>query len=353
VAQRALLDLEKKDLDRVSHLLLFGSPNNGIDGTLFTSSWIKMGVDLSNDDLFIKTLREDWDDTFNNKYPFDIKVINATHDEFVSKESSEKPFSKDSCFMVNANHFDMVKPKDKNNDSYELIKNSLSNNHYTFLNQFSSEEEINLAIGEYDAVVKKLLPLKNELNQSKFKQLIYALEALGRDKEALKLLKNNKLYKENSELLAILGNHYKKKYLRTNSKRDLNKAVAYFLMAHPIAQENEAINEIYTIEISLAFLNLLKGDYENTKKYATQALVEIGKDSSNSLFKTEAIAEANLLLGNMNIAIKKYEEISKIESLQIPDKIKIYNNAVSAYSCLENENASNEFIQFLKENFLN
>jgi len=353
VTQRAILDLEKNDLDRVSHLLLFGAPNNGIDGSLLTSSWKKMGIDLSNDDLFIKTLRLDWDETFNNSYPFDFKVITATHDEFVSKESSQKPFSQENCFMVNANHFDMVKPKDKNNDSYVLIRNSLSNDNYTFLNQFSSEEEINLAVGEYEAVVKKLLPNKNKLNQSEFKQLIYALEALDRDKEVLKLLKHHKLYKENSELLEILGNHYKKAYFHSNSKRDLNKSFEYFLMALKLAEEKEANKEIYSIAKNLAFLCLLKIDSKKTGKYANQALLEIEKDATISLKKMEAIAEANLFLGNIKIAEKYYEEISKMEDLQITDKIKIHENAVRAYACLDIKNAENKFIQFLMKNFLN
>ena len=67
----------------------------------------------------------------------------------------------------------------------------------------------------------------------------------------------------------------------------------------------------------------------------------------------EAIAEVNLFLGNIKIAEKYYEEISKMEDLQITDKINIHENAVRAYACLDIKNAENKFIQFLMKNFLN
>jgi len=352
VAQRAILNLEKKDLDRISHLLLFGTPNNGIESASETNSWKKLNIDLSNDDLFIKTIRGEWDEAFNNVYPFDFKVVSATHDEFVSKESSQKPFNKENCFVVNANHFDMVKPQNKDNDSYALIKNTLSNDNYTFLNQFSSEEEINLAIGEYDAVVKKLLPAIDELNRSKFKQLIYALEALDRGEEALKLLKNHKLAKENSELLGIFGNHYKKAFFHSNSKNDAEKSLEYYVRALEISEGKKAHQEVYDKAINLAFLCLMKSNRKKMHQYATQALLESAKDTSNSFKKLVTIAEANLYLGNIKIAKNKYKEISKKVDLPIADKIRIYNNASYAYNFLETDTSTTEFNLFLKKNFL-
>jgi hypothetical protein len=191
------------------------------------------------------------------------------------------------------------------------------------------------------------------LNQSQFKQLIYALEALDRDKEALKLLKRNKLYKENAELLEILGNHYKKKYLHSNSKMDLNRSFDYFLMALNVAEKKAEQKAIYSIVKNLAFLSLLKNDSEKVWQYVNHSLLEIEKDTTNSLNKLLALAEVNLFLGNINIAKKYYEEVSKIEDLEITKKIKIHENAVKAYACLETEKNEQEFIQFLKTNFLN
>ena len=75
VAQRAILKLNTENRDRISHLLLFGTPSNGITNNAIKKLWENKIKELIKGRPFIKKLRSDWDNAFPKKYPFDLKVV--------------------------------------------------------------------------------------------------------------------------------------------------------------------------------------------------------------------------------------------------------------------------------------
>lgn len=349
VAQKAILDLNDDLRSKISHVLLIGSPNNGIDAELMSKSWNIKYKELSSDGSFITTLRKNWKNLYNNNYPFALKVVAATNDQFVTTKSCYSPFDEKYYETVDGNHFSMVSPKDKNNDCYNLILDTLTGT--KFYNKFTNREEINLTLGKYDAVIKNLMPNLATIDPNGLKQLIFSLEGLDRGDEALQILNSHPLVENNSDVLGIIGGRYKRNYLNTFSKKDGDAAFNYYNKALEIAVAEENNGQIYYHAINLAFLSIVVQENESKMlKFAQQAL-DAAIKSRDNLWKIATVAEANMYLDNMDKAKEFYAKASEMSGIR--EKISIHTNAYAGYtSLMQMDNPDDDFIQFLKASFL-
>lgn len=349
VAQKAILSLDEDARKRISHLIMFGTPSEGIAPEVLSKQWNKKYSELSSEGEFITTLRRDWDQTFNGTYPFKIKVAASPHDEYVAVESCHKPFAKEHCEFVDGKHLMMVKPKDEKDDAYNLILNTLSGS--KFFNQYTNAEEINLTLGKYDAVVNELLPKKEDLDKRGLTQLIFALEGLERNEDVYDILESHPLAKSNTDLMGIIGGRHKRDYLKTYSFKSSQLARDYYSKALKISEENEVYSQIYYHAINLAFLSIVtdpetgKGEM---KKYAQKAL-DATKECDDNIWKFATIAEANMYLGNLDVAKEFYKKASV--DIPIREKLSMHTNAYAGYVALTNKD-DDEFVQFLKSHFL-
>ena len=350
VAQQSILDLTPDETEKISHLILFGTPSGGLTEKTIQELHQENLSDLSEKGIFITELRKRWAQRFATTYPFYFKAVAATKDSFVPTTSSLGPFAKENGVMVEGDHFSMVKVVDKNNDSYCLIVNALTEN--KFFCQFSSPEEINIAMGEYDEVIKNLLPNLDNLDNKGLERLIYALEGADRVEEALKIVENHKLARDNSNLMGIIGGRYKRKYLNSFLRPDAESSMNYYSKGLAIAEVQKVQKQIYYLAINLAFLSLFyKEDETAMNSFAKTALDATANDPFNSLWKLATIAEANIYLGNFEEAKKQYAEAAKMSGIR--EKISIYTNAYNTYSSLmHTQNPEDIFIKFLRTNFL-
>jgi tetratricopeptide (TPR) repeat protein len=351
VAQQALLELEKHDLDRISHVLFFGTPSNGLPEielkNFFTYSAEEK--ELKEGSPYMQRLRNAWNGKFQHKYPFKFKTIAATEDAYVPMSSSLEPFPKEFQEVVEADHFSLVQIDDINDDSYQLLLNSLMNK--SFLNTFSNKEEINIALGEYNAVINSLLPNLKTLDSKGLERLMYALEGAGREDEVTKILEEHPLAKDNSKLLGILGERYKRQYLNSSSTEDLKKALKHYVEALKIAEEKQDYSQIYFHAINLAFLNLQQEDKAAMVSYADQAFEATEKDPFPSLWKLATLGELFLYKGDFEKSKEHYTKAASMADLR--QKISIHANAYNAYvSLMQTDNPTDPFIKFLKLQFL-
>lgn len=349
VAQKAIINLSNEYRNKISHLILIGSPNNGIDAELLSKSWNTKYKEMSSNGPFIKTLRKDWNNTFNNNYPFTLKVVAATNDEFVTSKSCYFPFDEKYYETIDGNHLSMVKPQDKNDDCYNLILYTLTDN--DFYNKFTNREEINLTLGKYDAVIKKLIPDLDSLDSNGLKQLIFSLEGLDRNDEALKILNEHPLAKDNTDLMGILAGRHKRLYLLSFKLKDGEAAFNYYNKALEIAIVDENYSQIYYHAINLAFLSIVMyGNESKMLNYAKQAL-KATENCRNNLWKYATIAEANMYIGDMDITKEFYTKASELSGIR--EKISIHTNAYAGYiSLMQMDNPEDDFIKFLKSSFL-
>ena len=349
VAQKAIINLDKENRNRISHLIMFGTPSNGIAPAVLTKQWNKKYTELSSEGEFITSLRNDWSQTFNGKYPFKLKVAASTDDEFVSLESCHDPFDEKYREFVEKKHLDMVKPKSNKDATYALIIDTLTGS--KFFKEYKNTEEINLILGKYDSVVKKLLPNKDNLDKRGLTQLIFALEGLERKTEVYELLNNHPVAKDNTDLMGILGGRHKRDYLKTFSAESSKLALEYYSKALKISEKNEDYSQIYYHAINLAFLSIVADENESKMmKFAKQAL-EATEHCRNNVWKYATVAEANMYIGDLEKAKAFYTMAS--ENAPIREKLSMHTNAYAGYVALmQTDNPEDEFLQFLKARLL-
>lgn len=349
VAQKAILSLDQDNRNRISHLIMFGTPSNGIAPEILDKQWNKKYNELSSAGDYIKSLRKEWNDTFNGTYPFKLKVAASTEDEYVSLESCHKPFNKNYREFVEKKHLYMVKPKSDKDSTYALILDTLTGS--KFFEDYNNKEEINLILGKYDDVVEKLLPNKDDLGKTGLTQLIFALEGLERKDEIYDLLNNHPLAKRNTDLMGIIGGRHKRDYLKSDSFKSSELSREYYSKALNISVDNEDHSQIYYHAINLAFLSIVTDPAtgkSEMKKYANQAL-EATTHCDDDLWKFATVAEANMYLQNFDIAKEFYIKASK--DIPIREKVSMHTNAYRGYVALTSKD-NDEFTQFLRERLL-
>ncbi len=243
----------------------------------------------------------------------------------------------------------MVKPKDKNDDCYSLILKTLTDT--DFANQYSNNEEINIALGKYDAVVKKLLPNVDALDKNGLKRLVFSLEGLDRRGDALKILEEHPAAQEDTDLMGIIGGRYKRSYLKFPSQADAEAAFVYYELALEKSTAKKNYDQIYYHAINLAFLSLVaENDKGRMRTYAQQALDATEKCEEDS-WKYGTVAEASMYLGDMDKAKEYYTKAAEMSGIR--EKISMHLNAYAGYTTLkQTDNLKDEFIVFLKEHFL-
>ena len=347
--QKAILELKPEQRERISHLIMFGTPSKGIDPEQVAKKWNNKYKEMSGDGPLITKLRSDWSETFKDGMPFKLKVAAATDDDIVSVKSCHGPFADEVKEFVDNDHFRMVKPEDENDDAYNLILNTLTDNEFS--NEYTNKEEINLLLGKYDLVVKDLLPRLNELDKKGIRQLIFALEGLDRQEEAVKILNEHPVAKDNSDLIGILGGRHKREYLKSYSDKEGQAAINYYSKALGMAEEAGNKGQIYYHAINLAFMSIVKDEDEDEMiRYAEQAL-EAAEASRNNLWKYATVAEANMYLDNMDKAKEYYEMAAGMADIR--QKISMHTNAYKGYVALmQSDNPEDDFIKFLKAKFL-
>lgn len=350
VAQKVVLSLDTENRNRISHLIMFGTPSNGISSKLLTKQWNTKYSEMSSEGDFIKSLRHEWKQTFNHKYPFKLKVVASTDDEYVSLESCHGPFEKEYHEFVNGKHLMMVKPRDEKDDTYALILNTLTGT--KFFNQYTNKEEINLTLGKYNAVVNELLQRKDDLDKNGLTRLIFALEGSERTEEVYDILNNHPIAKDNTDLMGIIGGRHKRDYLKTFSGNSSKLSIEYYSKALHLSIENEDYSQIYYHAINLAFLSIVtdpEGGESKMLKFAKQAL-EAAEQCRDTIWKYATVAEANMYLENFEVAKEFYIKAS--EGIQIREKVSMHTNAYAGYVALTNR-VDDEFTQFLKARLLN
>lgn len=349
IAQKAILNFKEETCNKISHVILLATPNNGIEPAKLTKLWNNRYQQMSSEGKFITSLRQDWKNKFNGEYPFELKVVASADDEFITIDSCYAPFNSEHHVTINGKHLSMVKPESENDDCYGLIRNTLTNTE--FANEYTNNEEINIALGRYDAVVKQLLPNKNALDKNGLKRLIFGLEGLDRREEALQILDEHPGAQEDTDLMGIIGGRYKRAYLKFPSESDGDAAFVYYELALEKSMAKKNYAQIFYHAINLAFLSIvMNSDKEEMAEYARQAL-DATEKCEDDLWKYATVAEANMYLRNFDRAKEYYTKA--VEMAGIREKISMHLNAYAGYtSLMQTDNPKDDFIVFLRDQFL-
>jgi pimeloyl-ACP methyl ester carboxylesterase/tetratricopeptide (TPR) repeat protein len=352
--QRMILDAPQETLQKISHLILFGTPSVGLKKARWFEFWNRQVKDLSSDSDFIKNLRKDWTNKFGTAIPFTFKTIAGSKDEFVPVESSLEPFEEKYHGIIEGNHVNMIKPKDDKDiqhQSFQIILCTLTEQQISYLQ--GNPEDINILLGNYQTVINKYLSNATLIGTRELTQLVFALECTNRKTEALKVLNNHPASQNNSDLIGIIGGRYKRKYLLDGLQTDLDNATNNYSAALLMAETNKDNKQIFYHAINLAFLNLLSGgNNTETKRYASLALAHC-VDTTPDMYELATIAEASMYLGDFVKATEYYKKAAIVAGTDVRAKQSMYVNAFYGYQSLtKSTDTKGEFVKMLEEAFM-
>lgn len=152
-------------------------------------------------------------------------------------------------------------------------------------------------------------------------------------------------------MLGVIGGRYKRNYLKTFLAEDLALAFKHYSDALTISTTKKDYPQIYYHAINLAFLSLLKGERGEMTNYADQAYEATKNDPFPSLWKLATIAEVFIYKGDFEKSKENYAKAAQMAGLR--EKISIHSKAYNAYvTLMQTDNPEDDFIKFLKTNFL-
>ena len=339
IAQQGILKLSDDNFKKIKNLIMFGTPSGGLEiaNSRFLGMLKKQSLNMGTKSEFILKLRSDWQQRFNDEYPFSFKAVAGLSDQFVKRESSIMPFGDAYRFQIEGNHSTMVKADnnaDIQNQCFGILLNDLVADAHSSLK--ASSYALNTLMAKYSQIVSELENDIDNLDAKGLKKLALSLDGLGQEDRAISILEAHRLSKENTDIMGILGGRYKRKYLYSGNKAsDAEKAVKCYKQGLKIAEENEDKHQIYYHAINLAFLSLTYlNKRADMKRYAELALSHCNEDSIN-VWELATIAEANLYLENMEKAKQFYVLIKEKTENQIRMRSSIYINAKFAYQELQ------------------
>ena len=132
---------------------------------------------------------------------------------------------------------------------------------------------------------------------------------------------------------------------------DGQKSYEYYEKGLALAERKQDYEQVYYHAINLAFLNMIL--YEDKQKmtaFAEQALEATRKDPVDTLWKLATIGEANIYLGDFEKSKEFYARAAKMADMR--QKISMHLNAYAAYKTRTNSGVEDDYVTFLRENFL-
>lgn len=341
IAQKAILELDENKLEKINHLILFGTPSNGLKKVAFFKKWIGIFFNSQINNLgfesdFIKRLRKDWNEKFNKTYPFKFETVAGTNDDFISKKSSILLFEKRYRKTIGGNHATMVKAEsveDIQSQCFRLILNNLTpfdvnNVKGAYLELVEESIKNNKTINMYEKEI-------NRRDAKALKKLALAYDGLSREEDAIKIILGHPAIKTNTDTMGILAGRYKRKYLFSGLfTQDAENAVKWYRKALKISVEKNDKEQIYYHAINLAFMSLVyENKQEKMETYAQMALDNCVSKIDN-IWEVATKAEAYLYLKNEQESEKYYTKVIDLTKDKIRQRSSIYINAKFAYEAL-------------------
>ena len=301
LVQRALLS-NSALRRRVSHLLLFGTPSAGLEKASPFNFWKRQIRDMAAGSPFITTLRGDWTTTIGATPPFTFVTVAGDQDEFVPRTSSIEPFPEPRRRVAYGNHLEIVKPPDAEHLGYKIALKTLTGTGTVG----GPQDSARLAVESrhFQEAIDTLWPNRADLDDKSLVTLALALEAVGRQGEAIDMLR--KADPRGTDPLGVLAGRLKRRWLVEHTRSDADQALTLYDQALQQAEANQDGAQAYYHAINCAFMELAyDSDVTACRTYAQKALGHTAQ-ASDDVWRRATVGEANLYLGNTAAAADAY-----------------------------------------------
>ena len=308
VVQRALVD-DTNLANRTEKVVLFGTPSAGLRKASWLFFWKRQLRNMANGSEFITALRQDWAALFEPEPRFDLRVVAGEQDQFVPPRSSLGPFHRQFHSVVPGNHLSMVRAEDTDSPSVRLLMSVLSNapvaDDTTALLPLAAEIPNPTASALIEAH-------GDELSQQDVVRAALALEQNGKRDEAMALLQRYQTL--GTDVQGTLAGRVKRMWIADEDLGFAQHALALYQGALDVARKMGDASQIYYHSINVAFLEFVAFDrVERSQKMAKLAL-ETASLAEENAWSVATQAEANLYLGNRDLALDLYRRMLAFEA---------------------------------------
>lgn len=304
VAQRAWLD-DAKLRKRVSHLIMYGTPSDGLETASSFKFWSRQIRDMGRDSDFIKDLRARRKQLTTSS-TLNFRSVGGASDDFVPTNSCIDPFDENVRAVVQGNHLSIVKPQDKNDRSFEIAVNALAGKALEFGVLDAARQAVEL--NEYGAAIKQYRPNVEDLDDAALVELALALEETGQPEDAMKIL--DRRQNTGSDPRAVLGGRLKRKWLHHRRKSDAEMAIARYTQAYEMAIAEDDHDQAHYAAINVAFMKIAYGEASSSawidgKSWACKALDHAGR-AGGSKWTHATTGEALMIMEDLDGSMKAY-----------------------------------------------
>ena len=308
VVQRALVD-DTNLANRTEKVVLFGTPSAGLRKASWLFFWKRQLRNMANGSEFITALRQDWAALFEPEPRFDLRVVAGEQDQFVPPRSSLGPFHRQFHSVVPGNHLSMVRAEDTDSPSVKLLMSVLSNAPVAD----DTTAPLALAAEIPNPTASALIEAHgDELSQQDVVRAALALEQNGKRDEAMALLQRYQTL--GTDVQGTLAGCVKLMWIENEDLGFAQHALALYQGALDVARKMGDASQIYYHSINVAFLEFVAFDrVEKSQKMAKLAL-ETASLAEENAWSVATQAEANLYLGNRDLALDLYRRMLALEA---------------------------------------
>jgi len=315
VVQKALVSHE--DLrNRTSHVILFGTPSEGLRKAHFATFWKRQIENMDAGSEFIVALREEWTSLkLDSTPPFAFVSVAGETDQFVPPESSLGPFPQSVGRVIPGNHLTMLDADSPNHPSVQIILQTLGGAPQGPLNA----AKVAIEKGKFGDVIRRLWPdrdsnpaqLPTNLDDYGAVQLAIALEKTGDSAAALTVLKSHK--PKGTDVLGVLAGRLKRRWWLTGNADDLEDARKLYQEAYnqSVAKDPPDHDQAYYHGINLAYLAVAgPDDFSTARAIASKVLEHVAQASNPRLkiWRAPTEGDALMILERTDEAIAKHQE---------------------------------------------
>lgn len=300
VVQRALLD--HPDLvARTSHVLLFGTPSNG----LVKAGWLRLlkhqARDMETGSAFIERLRHDWHQRWSDQLPFRFWAIAGDSDLFVPVDTCLDPFPLQQQAVIPGDHLSIVRPQGPDDLALQLLVAAIQGDAAPAGPWNAARVAVQQL--EFQRAVDLLQPLAAQLDDHHLVQLALALEGLGRRAEALAVLEPAAA--RGTDARGVLAGRLKRRWLCEGRQADLQRAQTLYQQAYDAAVASADHRQALYHGINLCFLQTATTDGTPAVAMARQVLDHCQQTPAD-FWSLGTAAEAQLVLADDGAALAGY-----------------------------------------------
>jgi alpha/beta hydrolase fold len=312
IVQRALVKYPKLRT-RVTQVILFGTPSQGlVKATLV--SWLKQQAEnMSASGPFIHSLREDWAKLDTEKMLPPLLAVAGETDQFVPPNSSLGPFAEAMRRVIPGNHLTMLNATSADDPCVQMILMTLTRD--SAPSGPRSAARLAVEGGKFQQVIDTLWPIRTELDDTGAVSLGLALDSVGRRQDAIEFLEGREA--RGTDAFGVLGGRYKRRWLLERRRADAEKAFEMYRRAYERANAKTPPDheQAFYHGINLAFMELAYGsDFHAARERAGEVLehCRLSESPREPFWRAATEADAQLILGHLAEGIGKHAEVAQM-----------------------------------------